>query len=141
MEVWAMRADESFEGAPGLAAVYVDVLYDPVLLSIADIKPSAFFPLFASGFDENGIVRAVGGCASLGERSLGTEETWIRVATVTARAQALGRGTLRAGPSDMIHGVALIGEFANVDPARIDFDAVNLIVESKTHAVRDRKTR
>jgi len=141
IEVWAARADESLEDDRGLAATYVDVSYDPLLLSIVAVRPGALFALFPNGHDENGILRAVGGCALLGERSLGTDGTWARVATITARAEAPGTGTLRADPSDPIHGIALVGEFANVNSGQIDFDDINLVVEMKNRAVRNGKTR
>lgn len=141
IEVWAMRADESLEDAVGLAAAYVDISYDPRLLSIVAIRPSSVFSLFSNGYDENGILRAVGGCALLGERYLGTEGTWVRVATITARAEAPGTGTLRVDSSDPIHGIALVGEFANVDSGKIEFEEINFVVEPKNRGRRDLSTR
>jgi len=141
IEVWAKRVDESFEGALGLAAAYVDLSYDPGLLSIIAVQPTALFSLFPDGHDEHGTLRAVGGCAMLGERSLGADGMWVRAATITARAETPGTGILRANSSDPIHGIALIGEFENIDLGRIDFEEARLVVKTEKRAVRDGRIR
>ncbi len=57
----------------------------------------------------------------MGSPNLGTEGTWVRVATLAVRAVAAGPVTLSAGPSDPIHGVAIVNELGNLDPLRVDF--------------------
>ena len=121
-----------------MASAYVDLTYDPKVLAIVDTASSSHFGVLAGQFDDStqGMLRRVGGCAALGERALGTDGLWVRVATVVARAKSPGRSTLAAIPSDRLHGIAVIGDFGNIDPNQIDFGTADVIVHRRGRSPR-----
>jgi hypothetical protein len=129
VEVWASRINSSPGDTRGLASVYTNLQYNPRLLAIDGVQPGALFGNFAGGADDGaGIIARLGGCAALGERKLGGDGDWVRVATVRARTKAAGRGRLAAESSDVLHGVAILGEYANVRVEQIEFGESPLVI-------------
>jgi hypothetical protein len=137
-ELWAVRADLAGDNPRGLASTYVDLAHDPEMLAIVDATSSPLFGMLAEQLDDStpGILRRVGGCAALGERALGINGLWVRVATVVARAKSPGKSTVAAIPSDRLHGIAEIGDFGNIDLNQIDFGKANVIVHRKGKSPR-----
>jgi hypothetical protein len=140
-ELWAVRANSASDNSRGLASAYVDLTYDPEMLAIVDTASSAHFGVLAGQLDDStqGVLRRVGGCAALGERALGSNGLWVRVATVVARAKSPGRSTLAAILSDQLHGIAVSGDFGNIDPNQIDLGAADVIVHRKGRSPRNER--
>jgi len=128
-ELWAVRAGLAGDA---LASVYVDLMYDPEVFEITGAASSAQFGVLARQLDDSasGLLLRLGGCAALGERALGINDSWVRVATIVARATSPGNSSLAAMPSDRLHGIAAIG-FGNIDPTRIEFGSVEVMVHRK----------
>ena len=149
VEVWASRPAAAAWGGDGLAAVFVDLSFDAAALAVERVISSNSMPTFAGGVihPRLGLVSQLGGCSRLDSPDLGADGTWARVATLAVRAGATGPVTLTAGPSDPIHGVAIVNELGNLDPFRVDFGAtvVNIVMRPTIHKVprrlRDGTTR
>jgi len=138
IELWGTLNAQSGASPRGLASAYIDVQYDPTLLAVTDTDVSQLFPVFAGGTNnaDTGTVRALGGCATPGDRIVGADGMWVRIATLAAVAQGGGNGVITAGPSDDLHGLAVVGELQNIDPDRIDFGAARVNVSGKRHLSR-----
>ena len=133
VEVWA-QGGRIVEGVEeGLAAVYVDVAYDASRLTPEGVLASGGFGLFAHGQVEGaaGVVRAVGGCAPLGERSLGTEGTWVRVASVRMRSRQVGVAALAATASTGPYGVALLNHFGDLEGAQLTLGTASVEIYAR----------
>lgn len=129
IEVWVSRTDAGATDANGFAAAFVDLKYNPALIAVDDIIPSGRFSVLADGqVVSDGFVSMLGGCANLGEAALGADKGWVRVATLAARATAPGVTRVVVGPSDEMHGVAVVGEFTNIDPGKIELEHADLTV-------------
>ena len=137
-ELWAVRANLASDDPRGLASAYVDLTYDSEVLAIVDTASSSHFGVLSEQLDDStrGVLRRVGGCAALGERALGTNGLWVRVATVVARAKSPGRSTLAAIPSNQLHGIAVIGHSGNIDSSQINFGTADVIVHRKGRSLR-----
>jgi hypothetical protein len=134
LEVWAaLRYAAPFDSR-GLAAVYVDLAYDDRAASIVQVEPGAFFSLFSNVADlaSGGLVKRAGGCANLGEQSLGGDGLWVRVATIVLRAERQGPFQVDAAPSDRPFGIAIVGEFEDVDASLIEFGSVQMTIDGKS---------
>ena len=133
VEVWA-QGGRIVEGVEeGLAAVYVDVAYDASRLTPEGVLASGGFGLFAHGQVEGaaGVVRAVGGCAPLGERSLGTAGTWVRVASVRMRSRQAGMAALRATASTGPYGVAILNCFGDLEGAQLTLGTASVEIYAR----------
>jgi hypothetical protein len=120
VEVWASAGVSE----TGLAAVYASVRFDPIALRIADVAPSESFSLFtidqplsaAGMFVPTGTLCRIGGCVQPGEKRLGADSQWVRVATLRLRARSAGSSTIHLLPADGGYGIALIDQL-NLLPA------------------------
>jgi hypothetical protein len=124
------------EGAEeGLAAVYTDVAYDSTRLQVEGVVPSSSFGLFAHGQADvtAATVRAVGGCAALGETMLGTANTWVRVASVQMRGRQAGRATMETEYSAGPYGIAILNRFGDLDASQIEFGTASVEIRAVRH--------
>jgi hypothetical protein len=133
VEIWAAQSDPTSLSARGLAAVYVDLRYDEKRASVIDIDSSASFSLFSdtADFAVDGVVQHTGGCATIGEQTLGSDGLWVRVSTVLLRADRPGPLGLNARPSGRPFGISIVGEFTDVDGSLIDFSSTNVTIRGK----------
>jgi hypothetical protein len=124
-EVWVSR--NGLEKG-GLAAVYTDVRYDPMLLGVLQIIPSETFELFVSSEVDagGGRVRSLGGCTLPGETSVGIDPPWVRVGTVVFRAIRDGAADLSLASAGETFGISLVGKFGNLSPASVSFGRTEL---------------
>ncbi len=124
VEVWATRTDISTRD--GLAAVFVDLMFDVDALKVDDVIVGRSMPTFAGGIVEAdlGLVSQLGGCAKLSSPDLGADGMWVRVATLAVRGSAGGPLTLSAGPGDEVHGVSIVNELGDLDSYRVDFPEI-----------------
>jgi len=129
VEVWA-NPDVAQQAPGGLAAVYMDVAFDADRLVVDEVMPGALFETLASGVLEQaaGQVFSLGGCAALGEASLGLTSHWVRVATLRIHATRPGRAVMKTGAAQQPYGVAMFGTFGDVDPSLIGFGDVSINV-------------
>ncbi len=131
VEVWATQPRDGGRVSDGLAAAYVDMVIDTDALMVERVISSNAMSTFSGGVIHSGmgLVSQLGGCSKLTSTGLGTDGTWVRVATLAVRAVAVGSATLMAGPSDQLHGVAITNELGNIDPFRVDFGTavVNIV--------------
>jgi hypothetical protein len=146
VELWANRPDAGadYNLAEGLAAVYADLMFDPLLLSAQEIIPSAVFDTLSSGEIDwkGGLVWAVGGCARFGEVQLGIDPAWVRVATLKMHAVAPGSVRVTIDSAGDVHGVSLLGRFGNVGVSEIEFKGLDLeIYEQSDRIKRARRLR
>jgi hypothetical protein len=149
LELWA-----SGEAAgAGLAAVYANLSYDPAQLRVETVQSGAQFGLFARGAVEprTGTITALGGCAPLGEGTLGTNATWVRVAAVRVQGRATEAADGDAGPVDhrtrlsprpggltlvQTHpaaapfGVAIFGRFGDLSTGQVGYGQLKLRISS-----------
>ena len=143
IEVWVSRTDAGARDAYGFAAAFVALKYNPALIAVDDIIPSGRFSVLADGqVVSDGFVSILGGCANLGEAALGADEGWVRVARPAARTTAPGTTRVVGGPNDEMHGVAVVGEFTNIDPGMIEFGHADLTVRGvrkPTNWIRGRR--
>ncbi len=127
LEIWVTRGGSAVGSGDALASVYVDVHYDPKLLSVQNIVPGRWFETFGRGvIDTKGHVQAVGGCAPLGDGSIGTDGGWVRVATVRMRVGLRGTAAVTVAPAFRPFGVSLHGRLGDVPPSQIKFGGVTL---------------
>ncbi|MBI3836282.1 MAG: hypothetical protein HY287_18340, partial [Planctomycetes bacterium] len=138
IEFWGRLHEQTGASSNGLASAYMDVQYDPSLLEVTEMNVGKPFPVFANGTNdaEMGTVHALGGCASLGDRMVGADGVWVRIAFLTAVALRGGSGVIATGSSDDLHGLAVVGRFQNIDPSEIEFGAARVIVSGKRHSSR-----
>ena len=73
-----------------------------------------------------GLVEAVGGCAPLGEASLGTGSNWAKVATLKMHVRRAGRAVLQTSPSHGAYGVSIVNRFGDLDSSQIEFNGTEL---------------
>ena len=127
VELWANRASVFQDG---VAAVYVDLVYDPAILRLTDIVPGDLFEAFNAGEIDPvaGEIRSLGGCTEPGADLVGVEPAWARVATLTAAFKTNGGVTLRTGPAGATFGISVFGSFGNLDSARIAFGRLELVL-------------
>lgn len=125
VEVWASRTKPA---DAGLAAVYVDLHYNPALLRVTQIIPSESFVLFAKGTNQPslGQVAALGGCAMPAETRTGLDPSWVRVASVRMLTLQSGPATLFTSSSGDTFGIAVVGEFGNLSSANVAMDGLDL---------------
>jgi len=130
VEAWIRRPATSSAEGPGLASVYLDMAFGPKVVAVRSVTPGDSFPLFDNewAIADEGRVSAIGGCTSLAHTTLGLDGRWVRVATLTMRAIAPGASSVSATPSDAIHGITLVGQFANLDRSRVVFTPANVRV-------------
>jgi len=142
VEVWAARTDVTDGSEAGLGAVYADIVFDPLHLAAAESVPSALFNLFSvsSSTAREGRL-PVGGCAPLGDGTVGVDTAWVRVATL--RMNVIGEGVTRltVGPSQAPFGVSIFGRFGNLAKTNIDFGGAGLSLSSVSPDTRKLKLR
>lgn len=143
LEMWAARTGITDGSANGLAAVYADITYDPALLNLEQTVPSQLFQTFSQGGGtaHSDGRRSVGGCAPLGDGSVGVDSPWVRVATVRMRVTGGGRTHLTVGPSPQPFGVSLFGRFGELDPSQIDFLGTDIVLGQTSVSPRDKGSR
>ncbi len=142
VEVWATRSTATRWDGDGLAAVFVDLSFETDALIVEEVIPGDRMSMFAGGMiqPELGMVSQLGGCSRLDSLNLGAMGNWVRVATLAVRSLAPGLVRFEAGPSDPVHGVAIVNELGNLDPFQIEFGAsvVNVV---QTPAIHDGQRR
>jgi hypothetical protein len=139
LEAWTTVPSAGRPQDIGLASAYVDLQFDMRRLALMDIVPSEEFGLLLnqSLSPDNGVLRAVGGCAQLRPDGVGADGNWVRITTVVTRAVAQGRTTVTVESSDEIHGFARVGMFQNIDPSLIEFQGVTVNVHKKIRSIRN----
>ena len=134
LDVWASSATGggSLVTSPGLASVYLDVVYDAKLLDVIEIMHSDEFSLLAGGVlhSEEGRIANLGGCGDPGDASLGVEPAWIRVASLRVVVRRPGRTTVDLRAADGIHSISHFGRFGAVPDSGIAFEGLNLQLET-----------
>jgi len=140
VEVWATHTANSYDG---FGSVYVDVSYDPSLLVVDDIVPSDSFSLFSRGSADasTGLITAIGGCAPVGEGTLGSQSNWVRVATLRVRALDVGYATVTAKPSYGPFGVSVFGRFGDLPSQQIEFGSTELRIQQPSTVLPKRGMR
>lgn len=130
LEVWASLAAED---QAGLGSVYVDVTYDPSQLMVVEVIPSVAFSTFSGGIVDStlGVISALGGCAPLGDGTMGAGSTWVRVATLRMRALGVGFATVSAGPSYGPYGVSVFGRFGDLSQDQLEFGEAGLNLRNR----------
>ncbi|MFQ5462535.1 MAG: hypothetical protein ACE5E5_07905, partial [Phycisphaerae bacterium] len=130
LELWASRGFAA--SGTGLAAVFADMTYDPLLIAAGGIVPGDLFSNLAGGQVDHtaGQVHAMGGLARLGESTLGVDGMWVRVARLRVSARRPGTATVSLASSGSIHGVSVAGQFGNVALGDISFSGVSVSVEA-----------
>jgi hypothetical protein len=133
VDVWVSRGGPALAPAPGLAAVYTDIDFDPKQVVVNSVESSSLFSTFAGGDldDDAGKVRSVGGCAPLGDGSVGVATTWVRIATLGMQAQKTDKIRLGTSAADAPFGISLFGRFDEIQPGAIDFGGETVRVPSK----------
>jgi len=131
VEVWASLSEGYTEG--GLASVYADVNYDRNLLVPKDVQATESFSTFSrTVVGSQGVdVVSLGGCAAVGDDTMGVSSSWVRVATLRMIAVKSGRTTLSMQPSEAPFGVSLYGRFGDLPQAQLSYEpaTVELIVD------------
>jgi hypothetical protein len=124
VEIWTQTtADE------GLSAAFLDVTYDPDLLTAASIIHTGAFPLFTGGTIDQpgGRVIGVGGNHSLPcETGYGMPPTWVRAAILQMQADGNGAVTLAGENSTSLDAMGLCGLLGDVDVSRIAYGEVSI---------------
>jgi hypothetical protein len=128
LEVWASRTGGPNWSGEALASVYTDIAFDPSMLAVAEVVPSGAFSTLASGaiLGRTGQALAVGGCATLGETSLGVDSVWVRVAVLRAFARTSGGATITLESAGDLYGVSIVGRHGNVEVSEIVFEGLDL---------------
>jgi len=85
--------------------------------------------------------RSIGGCAPVGDGSVGIHSAWVRVTTLQMRVIEGGETRLTIGPSRAPFGVSIFGQFGDVDSADIDFGEVDLTLSGTPRRDADIKSR
>jgi hypothetical protein len=132
VEVWARVVDA--DGA--LAALYAEVISASAGVTLVAIQPSTALGLFAravmppgSALPIAGTTRAeLGGCAPLGEQTLGAAGRWARVATLTVRPSRADTVRLGLQPAQAGYGVAMLGELGLLEADEVEYGACDLRV-------------
>jgi hypothetical protein len=99
-------------------------------LAVRELIPSSSFSLFAHGSlsssgvvqERSGAIAALGGCAPLGEDSLGVG-SWVRVATLRVSGRQAGLATVRTAPSTDGYGIAVLNQLGLLDAPEIECGA------------------
>jgi hypothetical protein len=125
VELWAGR------GKPGqnkLAAVYTDLGYDPRMVNVMDVTPSASFGLFAGGSNNTatGTVESLGGCAMLSDAQEGPAPAWVKVVTLRIQLAYDGASIITTSSAGNTYGISTIGEFGNLNPVLVSFGRLYL---------------
>lgn len=138
VEIWVSRGGPAAAPAPGLAAVFADLNFDPNKLAVQDVQPSRLFSTLAGGEKDNGAgkVWSVGGCAPLGDGSVGVTAAWVKLATVSMQALEAGDIHLSTSAAEQPLGISLFGRFDEVDPTMIDFGSEVVHVRTKSQPDR-----
>ncbi|MBN1513305.1 MAG: CotH kinase family protein [Phycisphaerae bacterium] len=139
LELWAQGGRPADGKEEGLAAVYVDLTFDHTRLALGEIVPSGHFPLFACGTTgaADGLVKALGGCAPLGEAALGTGGTWVRVAGLQLKATSAGRAFVRCDSADPPFGVAVMNRFGDLQTWQVEYGAAVVAIRRAVLTVPD----
>jgi hypothetical protein len=130
IEVWARVVDAD----SALAALYADVISASTNVTPVAIQPSTALGLFARAVlppsdatPEAGAVWAkLGGCAPLGEQTLGAAGRWARVATLTVRLSRVDTVRLALQPAQAGYGVAVLGELGLLAADEVEYGACDL---------------
>ena len=143
LEIWASRGYEYFGAGSGLASVYVDVLFDPSFLKVEGIEASNLFELFAhSHLDpQSGVVHALGGCAPLGEDTLGVSSTWVLVATLQMRVLRSGATVIETSPSEGPLKVSIFNRSGDLNDSQVRFGRTKLEFKKRVHPTRAKRER
>jgi hypothetical protein len=132
VEVWASGGRWADGLEEGLASAYVDVHYDPQVLIADSAGAGMQFGLFALEMIDSriGVVK-VGGCAALGESTLGTGQTWVRVGTLSMHGvlpvkplQAASGPVVKTGPAAAPYGISIFNRFGDLSAEQIKFGSV-----------------
>jgi hypothetical protein len=132
VELWV-----SLDGASdGLAAVYVDMKLDPTRLMFVEVIPGHFFGILSRGTwsSELGLIHSVGGCALLGEDTLGLN-AWVRAATVKMHVRGRGTTVVETSQSTGGYGVAILNRLGTLDTSHIAFGEIALDLPGRAHLV------
>ena len=95
-----------------------------------------------SSFDDDGVVRNLGGCIAPEQLMAPTGARWARIATVKMRS--VGRGFARLELSEVrspFTGVSVVGSNTVVDPVNITYGQVDLRVLAPTSLSRRSRSR
>lgn len=127
VEVWVSRNNTTEDG---LAAVYTTLGFDASLFVVDAAATGSTFQMFENGAIDavGGKVDTLGGCADLGESRVGVDPLWARVATLRVQGIRTGTGRITAESSGPAYGVAVFGKFGNLDPNRIRFGSLELML-------------
>lgn len=128
IEVWAQGRRVMDGRKEGLAAVYADVSFAASRMTLEAVRPGDAFPLFVHGTTgpTKGLVEAVGGCAPLGEATLGTGGAWVCVARLQFRAASSGPAEVRSLPARLPYGVAVVNRFGELTESQVEFGQTTL---------------
>lgn len=133
-EVWASLTDGYYDG--GFASVYVDVIYDPTLFDVEEVLPTDSFATFSRGTvdAQHGEVNALGGCAAVGDGTLGLVSTWVRVARLRMVAIEEGHATIAVKPSEAPFGVSLYGRMGDLPLTLLSYETAIEDISIENHA-------
>ncbi len=108
--------------------MYADVSFDASRMTLEALRPGEAFPLFAHGTTgpAKGLLEAVGGCAPLGEATLGTGDAWVCVARLQFRATSPGPAEVRTIPARPPYGVAVINRFGELTDSQVNYGTAAL---------------
>jgi len=130
LEVWASLGDHP--SGDGLASAYVDVSYGSKILVTEQVVPTQALETFFRGVVEDSRtspeqvdrqVVTVGGCAALGDATLGVTSNWVRVAVLRMLAIGQGRPRVSVQASQPPFGVSVVGRFGDLPETRVSYES------------------
>ncbi len=135
VEVWASRVTP---GVHGIASVYVDMSYDEHVVGFERIAASHAFGLFADGESVSAdTIASLGGCAQLGEKSMGSDSTWVRIASARVHGTRQGTATFSTESAGPLHGISIVGEFGNLFTTAVSFGSLSLRFYDETIGIAE----